>query len=159
VHNVCIYIVLTFGCVCFNLILIRCSAIGVCFRNNSSNSAWNSRSNHRLGAASKHSSVSVGPSPQQQQHQNQQQQHNQQQRRSVRQTNPGLASSSGLKSTQGSPPPNAVTTATNRQTAVGGSNINTRGGANRIIHDTDISTRRKTRSGGATTGELNVIHT
>jgi hypothetical protein len=52
-----------------------------------------------------------------------------------------------------------VSTATNRQTAIVATNISTRGGANRITHhDTDISTRRKTRSGGATTGELKSLH-
>lgn len=130
------------------------TTVGGFFRNNSSNSTWNARSNHRLGAVSKHSSISVGTSLQQQQQQNQLQQ----QRRSVRQTNPGLASSSGLKSTRSSPPPSTVTAVTNRQSPIGGSNISTRGGANRIIHhDIDISTRRKTRSGGTTTGGLNTI--
>lgn len=130
------------------------TTVGRFFRNNSSNSTWNARSNHRLGAVSKHSSISVGTSLQQQQQQSQLQQ----QRRSVRQTNPGLASSSGLKSTRSSPPPSTVTAVTNRQSPIGGSNISTRGGANRIIHhDIDISTRRKTRSGGTTTGGLNTI--
>lgn len=139
---------------CFKFILIWYSTIvGGIYRSSSNNSAWIARSNHRFGAVSKHSSINVGTSPQQNQHQNQQQ------RRSVRQTNPGLASSSGLKSARGSPPPITVTTATNKQTAIGASNISTRGGANRITHhDTDISTRRKTRSGGATTGELNTLH-
>lgn len=144
----------------FNFISVRNSTIaGVIFRSSSNNSAWIARSNHRLGAVSKHSGIGVGPSPQQHQHQQQQQQQNQQQRRSVRQTNPGLASSSGLKSTRGSSPPITVTAATNRHTAIGASNISTRGGANRITHpDTDVSTRRKTRSGGATTGGLNNFH-